>query len=36
VIESIGKAKIGDDDFPMLVEQEVLELEIPVDDMLAM
>lgn len=34
MIEPVGKAKVGDDDVAVLVEEEVLELEVAVDNVL--
>lgn len=34
MVKSVGKAKVGDDDVSMLVEQEVFELEISMDNVL--
>jgi hypothetical protein len=34
VVEPVGKAKVGDDDVAVLVEEEVLELEVAVDNVL--
>ena len=36
MLETIGKAKVGDDDVAMAVKEEILELEISVNDLLLM
>lgn len=36
MFEAVGEPKVGDDHVPVFIEKQILELEVPMNDLLAM